>query len=74
MRMKRATNLSADEILLDEAKSYGLNLSEVFADALEKRVREERARRWKEENAEAIESLNEYIAEHGCFGDTVRRW
>ncbi|MEL6289870.1 MAG: type II toxin-antitoxin system CcdA family antitoxin [Pseudomonadota bacterium] len=46
--MKRAINLTADEVLLDEAKSYGLTLSEVLGEKLEARVKEERARRWQE--------------------------
>jgi len=72
--MKRATNLSADEVLLDEAKSYGLNLSEVFSEALEKRVRDERKRRWKEENRAALESYNQHVEDNGCFGDSVKKW
>ncbi|MGI9404739.1 MAG: type II toxin-antitoxin system CcdA family antitoxin [Hyphomicrobiaceae bacterium] len=70
--MKRATNLSVDEVLLDEAKAYGINLSETLTEALETRVREERARRWREENAEAIESYNKRIDEHGTFGEDFR--
>lgn len=72
--MKRATNLTVDEVLLDEARAYGINLSETLTEALEARVREERARRWKEDNADAIEGYNKYIEEHGCFGDSVRKW
>lgn len=35
---------------------------------------EERARRWAEENAEAIKEHNERIAQRGLISDHFRRW
>ena len=35
---------------------------------------EERARRWAEENAEAIKARCERIEREGCFGEEWRRW
>lgn len=35
---------------------------------------EERARKWAEENAEAIKAHNERIARRGVFGGDLRRW
>lgn len=35
---------------------------------------EARARRWAEENAEAIADYNRRIAERGVFGEDLRRW
>ncbi|HWT51703.1 MAG TPA: type II toxin-antitoxin system CcdA family antitoxin [Caulobacter sp.] len=35
---------------------------------------EERARRWAEENAEAIKEHNERIAQRGLISDYFRRW
>lgn len=35
---------------------------------------EERARRWAEENAEAIRAHKERIERRGVFGDDLRRW
>jgi post-segregation antitoxin (ccd killing protein) len=32
------------------------------------------ARRWAEENAEAIESHKKFIEEFGVFGDDLRTW
>ncbi len=72
MRMKRATNLSVDEVLLDEARSYGINLSNTLTKALEECVRDERARRWREDNAVALESYAEYIENNGTFSDKLR--
>ena len=72
--MKRATNITADAELLDEAKSYGINLSRTFQEALEAKVKAERARRWLEENREAIESYNRHIEEHGTFSERLGLW
>jgi len=35
---------------------------------------EERARRWSEENAEAIKEHNRFIEEHGLLSDHLRTW
>lgn len=35
---------------------------------------EARAKRWSEENAEAIKIHNEFVAKHGVFGAEWRRW
>lgn len=35
---------------------------------------EERARRWAEENAEAIAEHNRFVEEHGPFGAEWRTW
>jgi antitoxin CcdA len=35
---------------------------------------EERARRWAEENAEAIKAHNAFVEKHGPFGAEWRRW
>lgn len=72
--MKRATNVTADAELLDEAKRYGINLSRTFQEAVEAKVKAERARRWLEENREAIESYNRHIDEHGIWAEKLRGW
>jgi len=35
---------------------------------------EARAKRWADENAEAIKIHNEFVAKHGVFGAEWRRW
>jgi len=72
--MKKAANLSADEDLLAEAKEYGISLSQVFQEALLTKVKAERARRWQEENREAIEAYNRHIEKHGIWAEKVRNW
>lgn len=74
MRMKRATNLSVDAALLDEAKALGFNLSRVLEDGLRHRLSEAKAARWRAENAEAITAHNERVAKAGTFSDRLRRF
>jgi antitoxin CcdA len=71
-RSKRAANVSVRSDLLDSAREAGLNLSATLESALERALAEERGRRWREENREAIESYNEYVEKHGVFSDDVR--
>ena len=70
--MKRAANLSVDAELLDEAKALKINLSQTLEQALQARVREERARRWREENRAALQSYADYIERHGVFSEGLR--
>jgi antitoxin CcdA len=62
---RKSTNLSLDAQLVADAKAMGLNLSETAERAIAEAVREERVRRWQEENREAIEATNRYVEEHG---------
>ncbi|QNM95261.1 type II toxin-antitoxin system CcdA family antitoxin [Chitinimonas koreensis] len=71
---KKAANLSINAALLAEAKALGINLSQAFEAHLAVLVREEKARRWKEANREAIEGYNRYVEEHGVFSDGWRSW
>lgn len=61
----RATNLSLDAALVDEAKQLGVNISLAAARGLEQAVAKIRAERWLEENRAAFDSYNEYVEEHG---------
>lgn len=62
---RKATNLSIDQNLIAEAKALDLNVSRVAEEGIAAAVREEKNRRWKEENKEAIESWNEWVRENG---------
>jgi len=62
---RKSTNLSLDAQLVADAKAMGLNLSETAERAIAEAIREEKLRRWKEENREAMEAYNKYIEEHG---------
>jgi antitoxin CcdA len=65
---RRPVNLTVDTLLLDEAKALGIPLSSTFEQALRARVEAERARRWLEENAGAIEDYNARVEKDGSFG------
>jgi len=71
-RSKRAANVSVRSELLDSARAAGLNLSATLESALEGALAEEKRKRWREENREAIETYNEYVEKHGTFSDDVR--
>jgi antitoxin CcdA len=62
---RRATNVSLDGAHLAEARELGINISQACERGLVETLAEERARRWKEENKEAMESWNRYVEEHG---------
>jgi antitoxin CcdA len=70
---KKAVNLSINSDLLRQARELKINLSKTLESQLEQVLREERARRWKEENREAMEAFNRFVEEHGIFND-IRRW
>ena len=70
---RRPVNLTADQHLVEEAKGLGLNLSQTFEASLRLAVKQEKERRWREENREAIESYNRYVDEHGTIGSHLWR-
>lgn len=62
---RRATNVSLDSRYLAEARELGINISQACERGLAETLAEERAKRWLEENREAIEASNAYIEKHG---------
>jgi antitoxin CcdA len=70
---KKPVNLSVDSDLLRQARELKVNLSKALEERLAEIVREERARRWQEENREAIEAYNRFIDKHGLFDDIRKR-
>ena len=71
---KRATNLSVDADLLSDAKALGINLSATFEESLTQAVRAKRAEQWREENREAMEDYNRWIAENGLPLEKYRQF
>lgn len=55
---RKATNVSLDAALLEEARALGINLSRTLEERLEELVKTERIKRWREENRASIESMN----------------
>ena len=62
---RRPTNLSIEPELVAEARRLGVNLSRAAEDGLRRAVAAEEARRWLEENREALLSSNAYVEKHG---------
>jgi len=62
---RRPTNVSLDGELVEEARALDINISRACEEGLERVVKEERRRRWIEENREAMEASNEYVRKHG---------
>lgn len=69
---KKATNLSINKELLDEARSLNINLSATLEQALTEKVREERRKQWLQDNRETIEACNELADQNGLFSDKHR--
>ena len=71
-RPRKAVNLSLDAELVAEAKALDLNLSRTVEEVLRIRIGEEKARRWQEQNAEAIRLSNEELEKNGLWSDEYR--
>jgi antitoxin CcdA len=73
-RPRKATNVTLDSALLEEARALGINLSRTLEERLLELVKAERIKRWQEENRASIESMNRLIEEEGIFGEEFRTW
>lgn len=71
--VRRRVNLSLRASTLDDARELGLNISRIADDKLAEAVREEKGRRWAEENRAAIEHHAKRIERSGMWNkDLVR--
>jgi antitoxin CcdA len=62
---KKPTNLSLDQALLLEAKSFGVNLSQAAEVGVKQAVAAAKAAHWKQENAKALQSSNTWVEQNG---------
>lgn len=69
---RKATNVTLSADVLAEAKALGINVSRTCDDALRQRVKAERERQWREQNAEFIAACNDRVERHGVFSDGLR--
>ena len=74
-------NVGIDPELVEQAARLGISIAGMDERALRLHLQkvdpagaEARARRWADENAEAIKAYNERITRHGCFGEEWRSW
>ena len=70
---KKAVNLSINSDLLTQARELKINLSKMLENQLEEMIRRERARRWQEDNREAIQAHNRFVEKYGLFNDLRKR-
>jgi len=71
---KKATNVSINVDLLQQAKALGINLSRTLEERLAELVRERQRQIWLRENSEAIDAYNSRVAQDGVFSDGRRRF
>ena len=69
---KKATNLSVNSDLLKRIKALDINLSFTLEQALKEKLAESEAKKWLAENKNAINAYNDFVEEHGNFGDEYR--
>lgn len=62
---KRATNVSLNSDLLEQAKALGVNVSRACERGLAAQIAELREKRWLDENRAALASSNAYVEAHG---------
>jgi antitoxin CcdA len=74
-------DIGIDPELLAQAKRLGISAASMSETQLRLHLQkvdpagaEERARRWSEENAEALKAYRERIEQRGVFGDDLRTW
>ena len=69
---KKATNVSINAALLQQAKALNINLSSTLEQALIAKLKQLQADDWATENKTAIDLYNLHIEQNGVFGDDVR--
>lgn len=62
---RRATNLTLDSKLVEQARTLKINLSSAAEAGIAEAIAAETSRQWRTDNAEAIQSSNEYVEKHG---------
>ena len=71
---KKASNLSVNSDLLNKTRALNINLSATLERALQEELAKRAAEQWVEENRSAIKIYNEFVEQHGCFGDEFREF
>lgn len=62
---RKATNVSLNVALVAEARRLGLNISRACEDGLARQIAEERARQWRQDNAQGIAEWNAWTEREG---------
>lgn len=69
---KKPTNVSVNSDLLARSRDLGINLSAALERALREQLAQAQALEWSEENQAAIQAYNDFVEQHGCFGEEFR--
>lgn len=69
---KKATNITLSSDVLTEARALGINISQSCDQFLRELVRNERERRWQQDNADFIAAYNRTVADEGLPLDSWR--
>lgn len=71
-RNTQSVTMTLERGLLNQAREAGINLSATLVAALDAELRRYTAQKWQKENMEALEALNRFHDENGCFSDEYR--
>jgi len=75
---KTELRIDIDADLLAQAEACGLDIAQTLEAELRRAVSraddDAKARRWAEENDEALKAQRERIDAHGVFGEDLRTW
>lgn len=71
---KRASNLSINSSLLEQARHYKINLSKLLEKTLIDTLQQKKREEWLKQNRSALDAYNERIEQRGVFSDGLRRF
>ena len=71
---KKSTNLSINSDLLDKARALKVNLSATLELALKEKLAAIKSENWAKENERAIKVYNDFVDQHGYFGEEYREF
>lgn len=71
-RNTQSVTMTLERGLLNQAREAGINLSATLVAALDAELRRFAAQKWQTENMEALDALNRFHDENGCFSDEYR--
>jgi len=71
---RKAANLSVNSDLLHKTRPLTLTFQPPLSERFKEELAKHEAAQWVEENLSAIKSYNEFVEQHGCFGDEFREF
>lgn len=70
--VKKTVSVTLSPELLEQARELNLNLSSLLAEAVAEQIRKHQRQEWQNANREAIDSVNQFVEEHGSFSHFQR--